>query len=431
MSSLALTLGPLALDGGGVRRSELRWRCPPGHVCRAGEIVATCTLGLDGGDAAPFADERAGLKVALASPVAGRITPADATSRGGLLAWLPSAPWEPETVWAHIGGDDSGPAQAVLTFHAIRPVAELAGGTTFDGWRDRARGWSEAWCEKGGVTLLGAGICEQEAILRGYGVPFADMLAAAPHLHVVQAQEEPLVPSAGILLEASARTPEMRLAIRQDIARSFADLSPTPTATEWMFAAALMNALERSPLDDGFDILTRAGVAHSRRPDALCLSLHAELPRTARHKRLGYTINAHGFRLARAGPAVGRWLREAFEPVHQTVDDVATDLRAMATALEDRPLLIVNMVSTQAFEHLRSYRGLDDATLRNMGTVRAKELNLLLHDLARERGLRIVDADAIVAELGMARHLPDGIHGTEALYAEIRAELLHQLGTVS
>ena len=84
-----------------------------------------------------------------------------------------------------------------------------------------------------------------------------------------------------------------------------------------------------------------------------------------------------------------------------------------------------NSVSTQAYEDVASYRALDEATFRSLGTVRAKTLNLMLHDLARESGrLHVVDADGIAAGLGMRAHLPDGVHPSGPRQAELRAELV-------
>jgi Cys-tRNA(Pro) deacylase len=59
--------------------------------------------------------------------------------------------------------------------------------------------------------------------------------------------------------------------------------------------------------------------------------------------------------------------------------------------------------------------------------VRAREMNLMLHDLARERNVAILDADAIAADLGTQRHAPDGIHGSGLLETEIRGELIRLL----
>ena len=53
-------------------------------------------------------------------------------------------------------------------------------------------------------------------------------------------------------------------------------------------------------------------------------------------------------------------------------------------------------------------------------------MNLMLHDAARDHGLAIVDNDAIAASMG-AMHLPDGVHGSGAMHAELRAEILRIL----
>jgi len=53
-----------------------------------------------------------------------------------------------------------------------------------------------------------------------------------------------------------------------------------------------------------------------------------------------------------------------------------------------------------------------------------KQLNLMLHDISGESNVAILDIDAIAAELGGGRHLPDGIHQSESLQAALRSEML-------
>ncbi len=213
---------------------------------------------------------------------------------------------------------------------------------------------------------------------------------------------------------------------RRHSRRSGAQL-PAPghsaTARDWLFLGALLNALERSPLAEDYDLLTRRGLRRTG-PAAICLSLTAELPQAGRHKRLGYTLNAHSFRLRETGPAVRAWLKENFEPAPRGVEDVAGDYRALIAAAPGRTFFIVNRISTQLYEQIQSYGTFDDAAMRGLGSVQAKQFNLMLHDLAGEGGVEIVDADAIAADLGMSRHLPDGVHGSGELYGEIRAELM-------
>lgn len=88
-------------------------------------------------------------------------------------------------------------------------------------------------------------------------------------------------------------------------------------------------------------------------------------------------------------------------------------------------MFVFNSVSSQAYEQLQSYRLLDAGSFAALGSVRAKTLNLMLHDLAGAgAALRIVDVDGIVAELGMHTHLPDGVHPSGLLQDAIRAELI-------
>ena len=54
-------------------------------------------------------------------------------------------------------------------------------------------------------------------------------------------------------------------------------------------------------------------------------------------------------------------------------------------------------------------------------------MNLMLHDIARDHDVSIVDNDAIAATLGSSRHLTDGVHGSGALQAELRPEILRLL----
>ena len=62
-----------------------------------------------------------------------------------------------------------------------------------------------------------------------------------------------------------------------------------------------------------------------------------------------------------------------------------------------------------------------------LSSVAAKELNLMLHDIAGHRDLVIIDVDAIAADLGGAEHLPDGIHQSGPIQAALRVEILHAL----
>ena len=54
----------------------------------------------------------------------------------------------------------------------------------------------------------------------------------------------------------------------------------------------------------------------------------------------------------------------------------------------------------------------------------------MLGDLAREFRLGVIDLDAIAADIGAQRNLPDGVHGSGLLQSELRVELLRMLGAM-
>ena len=43
---MPLVLGQLGDDYWQVRRSGLQWLCPDGHLCRPGDVIASCYVGL-------------------------------------------------------------------------------------------------------------------------------------------------------------------------------------------------------------------------------------------------------------------------------------------------------------------------------------------------------------------------------------------------
>lgn len=435
MTRIALRFGELDVPGCEPARSSLRWLRPDGYACRAREIVAFCNILVNRREDQPFAEERFDLQVAFAPRRAGVLRHVAARSRGGYLDRLPFLPWDADAVWAHIddpvGEAPGDPQQPHLLFLAGRRFTEIAEDRSglLTGWHDRTRAW---WGEGEGATVIGLGTCEQDGILRGssgtFAEPFEELAGPA---HLILGQDEPLVPCAAVLAEQIGRTAVDRDAIREDMARSFPAGSQPPSAREWLFMGALLNALESAPLAERSELLTRSGLRNAAPPNAACLSLTAEPARAMRHRRLGYTVNIHDFRLTRAGPAVSEWLRDNFESEPRPIEAVAADYRRLAAAAPKTRLFVVNRLSTQNFEEIQSYAGLDDETMARLGTVRAKELNLMLDDVAREIGIGIVDADVIAAGLGTREHLPDGTHGSGLFYREVRKELFRQLGIAS
>jgi hypothetical protein len=59
-----------------------------------------------------------------------------------------------------------------------------------------------------------------------------------------------------------------------------------------------------------------------------------------------------------------------------------------------------------------------------LANIASKELNLMLHDIAAERDVAIIDVDAIAADIGGGEHISDGVHQSRAMQDVLRAEIL-------
>jgi hypothetical protein len=445
MTIVPLRLGPLAAEGFIVRRSGIRWLCEDGHLCRPGEVIAFCNVGvvpvgrpLRGSD--PFASEVRDFQVAFATRVGGKLRKSDDSSQGGFLDQLYDfGQWTPDFV---IGQLERPPGERASGYEAggeLRLLL-LAGqrltGLAMDhsglltGWYDRRRAW---WGDGDGTrgTVLSLGSCEQVGIIRGERSAFLELFeAVSGPAHAVFISEVALVACARITAEQFGRTPAEFEAVAADFVRSFAVGPIAPTASDCMFAGCLLSSLQRSPLTEHYDILTRTGFGRAGPVDAVILSLSAEMPMILRHRRLGYALNCYGFRVAEAGPAVRAWLRTNFEPVTRTPDDIRRDYLELIDAVRaksDMKFLILNVMSTSGHEEIYSYAPFDRPLGDVLSIIRSKELNLMLHDLARERDVSIIDVDAIAAELGAMAHLPDGLHSSGPMQAEVRGEILRVL----
>lgn len=444
VTPIPLRLGQLSLPGYTLRRSGVRWLCEDGHLCRPGEVIAFCNISLaPQGRAAnavdPFGAEARDVQIALAPRIGGRIRRAAESSRGGFLDQLPLyLIWEPDFIIGHVEPtgvsrtDDGSPEEVRLLFLAGRRVTELAEDRTglLSGWHDRSRAW---WGDRDGRfgTVLSLGNCEQIGIVRGERQAFLELLeAASGPAHAAFISDDAMLPSNAVVREQFQRTPMQVEAMKEDFARSFASGSTIPTPAEWIFGGLLLSALGRSPLSERYEILTRAGLQRTGPADAVILSLGSEFVTLLRHRRLGYSVALHAFRLAEAGPAVRAWIRRDFEPVKRTPDDIRRDYRNLFDAVratQGTQFLIINVLSTLIDENIPSYAPFDPPLRDTLASVRAKELNLMLHDLAHERDVAIVDLDAIAAELGSRLHVPDSVHHSGILQIELRGEILRIL----
>ena len=439
MTRFDLPLGAIELTDFVIKRSGLRWLVRDHYPCRAGEVVAYCNVGLAARpriwpSRMPFAEEARDFQVTLAPSVGGILHQAPALSLGGFLDQLHYYQhWNPNEIAASIDvteTPDRAPAFH-LGFAAGRRMTDIAEDRSglLTGWHNRTRAWSG---ERGPhSTVLSWGICEQNGIFRGEHNGFLELLGASPSpLHVVHIADEALVPSAPVLSDLLQRDAIANEAIAVDMAQGLFSSSIVPMPADLIFAGCALAALTNNPLRERFDLLTRTGLAAAARVQAVVLSVHSEPGALLRHRRLGYRAYWHRFRIGVAGPAVREWLDATFEPVRRTLTDIGRDLVALRDALAAcgvEHVLVMNAMSSSGYEDIVSYAAFSGALGDTVASIRAKEVNLMLHDVAAATDIGIVDTDAIAAAIGGGAHLPDGVHQSRLMQAETRAEILHIL----
>jgi hypothetical protein len=439
---LPLKLGPIEVSGYTLQRSGLRWLCDDGHACERGEVIAYCNVGLTAPGQTrhgrrPFMEEGRDFQIAFATRTAGRLRRAADVSRGGFLDQLQYySTWDAEFAIGELEVSEApsdGGALDLLMLAGRRAteLAEVRSGL-LTGWHDRSRAW---WGQDAPTaatgTLLSLGICDQAGILRGERFAFTELFAAVRGpAQAVFVPDDALVPCASVLADQLARDSAAFDVIAADFARTFGAGTHVPAPADWIFAGSLLSALRRSPLTDRYDVLTRGGLTQGGPPDAVLLSLNAEWRQVLRHRRLGYYVQCHVFRIAETGPAVREWLRTNFEVVERSLPDVLADYERLVDRLRtvsSATVLVMNAVSSSGSESTTTYAGFEGALGEAMSTVRAKEMNLLLHDLARSRNVAIVDADAVAADVGCGLNAPDGVHFSGPMQALLRDEVVDVL----
>ncbi len=444
VTAIDIPLGPLDAGAFIVKRSGLRWLVPDGHHCRAGEVVAFCNVGLarrpgmPRPNAMPFAGEDMDLQVTLAPNLSGALHQRPMASRGGDLDQLHFFQnWQDDQVLAALEPDTepAAPAPApapapawVLGFVAGRRMTELAEDRSglLTGWHNRARAWHGEHGDH--ATVLSLGICVQKGIFRGDDNAFQDMLHDSPdHLHIVDIPDEALVPCSAVLIDQLQRD---AAANAGDMARGMLSGWVVPTPADWIFAGCALAALTGNPLAERYDLLSRQGLGQAVMPKAVILSIHSEATAVLRHRKLGYRAFWHSFRINSAGPAVRDWLTTNFEKITRSVEDIRHDLltlRGLLAGLGVEHMLIFNAMSSSGHEDIFSYAAFDGPLGDSLKTVRAKEFNVMLHDLSETSDIAVIDVDAIATQLGGGAHVPDGVHQSRALQQALRREVLHIL----
>jgi hypothetical protein len=436
VSEVPLRLGPLRANGYSIRRSGIRWMCESGETCEANQVVAYFNIAVkrDGppGLSSAFADEHE-LYVACATRARGRIQFAPAP--GGYLSMLGLNPWDAESVFGSLSVDDSRATLAddagtfslmMLAGRRMSALADVQAGL-LGSWYGRARAW---WSDdRLPVTLLSLGICDVTGVVSGAERAFFELFRSEPQAtHVVFVPDHPIAPAAPVLLDQLERTANDAAAIANDIRSALA--RGTPNADDLIFAGTLVATMQRNPMRETHDLLVPSGLARSSPADAVLLSLSAEPPVILRHKKLGYRLHILQHNQHAIGPVLKAWLTQAFESVPRTTSDIKADYERLFDAMERTTgalPIVLNRMSTSGDETLSNYAAFDAPLSGTLANVEAKELNLMLHDIAATREIAVIDVDAIAAEIGGAQHLPDGIHQSGAMQSVLREEILRVL----
>ncbi len=406
-------------------------------------MIAYCNIGftptVTPRRAPPFAGEGEDLQVALATRIGGRLRRAPEASRGGFFDLLDHfLAWEPDYAIGAIETPDDQPSEPaggdlrLMMTTGRRPsgiIDDRKGLAT--GWHDVSRAW---WSDQPRPmsVMFAQGICELLGVIKGDSIAFLELFDDAPGaVHVVYVNDGPIVPSARQLLEQIRRTPEESAIIANDLMQALASGGITPTPADWIFAGIILNTLQRSPIGQRYDVIGRAGLGETIGPDVVLLTANGEPSYSARHKTLDYALHCHQFRMGQAGPAIQRWYTDAFTFAPFPIEAVAADYRALVGEIRARwpntLILVCNAMSSRGEDDIHTYAAFDAPMGASLETVRSKDINLMLHDLAAELDIVIVDADAIATELGGQRSIPDGVHQNGAMQREVRAEVLRIL----
>ena len=434
-----LCLGPLGSRSAPAYRSGIFWLCADGQQVRPREVIGFFNINPDNrpllGSATPAAERTR--QVAVASPVGGRLRLPPNTTSDGLLGIWPVRAWLAEEMIATVEVDDDNPAadgsvQNLLLMvlagrRAVWPVDSDA--TLLPGGNSLARAW---W---GGTdprrSILCLGLCDVSGIVRGKYSAFTELFEAAPFAcHVAHFSEHPVIPCSKVVLEQLQRSPAQRQAITADIIAALT-LGIT-NAEDLSFAGLMLRQLCAQPITESHSCLTEKGTVDSGPASTILLSLSSEPQTMLRHRTLGYHVYILSGDARAAGPAMRKWLKSAFEPVRRTAADIQRDLVQLVAGVRAATggrIIVINRMSTSGREQIYSYAAFESPLGATLSYAAAKEMNVMLDDLAAEGQVGVIDIDAMAAEFGGEAHLPDAIHHSALMQVALRAELVRHVAT--
>jgi hypothetical protein len=199
-----------------------------------------------------------------------------------------------------------------------------------------------------------------------------------------------------------------------------------PTPEDWVFAGVLLSVMQHNPIADRYNVILGSGSAKLPPAQAVIMSLNAEPLGLLRHRTLGYRLYIMPHHQLAAGPAVRAWFASEFVVVKRSIEDIRKDYESLIDQVSARTgakFVIINRMSTSGREDVSNYAPFDAPLGETLANIESKELNLMLHDIAERRDLYILDVDAVAAEMGGARNIPDGVHYSGPMQARLQSDL--------
>jgi len=425
-----------------LHRSAIRWQRGFGEHFNAGDLLGHCNVTLvnaarNGQTRHRLEPDLAMLQIALVARVSGCLQEAPGTSAGGFADFQEWFPWESDTVVANVAIDSDAhvtPGQPLYDTQFVtgRPITSLAENRTGlgTGWVNRKRAWRTGDGSAADTgTVLGLGICELPFILRGEQGSFEEMLEAATGpVQLVDIPDIPIIHSARTIIQQIEQTQSDRNAVEAEFKRAIGESAAHSDPEDWIFAATCVAELNRDPTNETYQILSADGLSTAGPANAIILSINSEHSSRLRHRKLGFYLDCHTFRISSLGPAMRNWLKAHFEWVPYSTDMIRRDYTEMMKLLRKadphRQILVLNAASTLRREDVMSYAAFDAPLENQLKSVQARALNSMLHDMAEETGIAIVDCDAIAARLGSSICVPDAVHQNGEMQTAIRQEIL-------
>jgi hypothetical protein len=425
-----LYLGEINLGKDPTVMSGLRWIAQNGQYCKKGDPIAYCNLQLlDINSTKAMHGEMKDFQLVLISPVSGKLKVNAGNSYGGMVDQLPNFIfWKSETLIGEIESPIDSLSQSSMRVEAIfvagkryASFAESRSGM-LTGWFSKTRVWT---ADKGEIktTVLALGICDLINTVRTEKFIPLDLLNLIPTSNqIILIPEGLTIPTASMVIDQLSRNHDQL----EELIKNYSEMIQGHRfeADDYLFLGALLTEIKNNYAVEKNTTLTRAGIQYDSCPDIILTSLSAQSRRIFRHKLLGYSIAFHKFRMKEFSPAIHSWLKNNFEQVFRSPEDIGMELKDLSSLLgPEKRLIVLNIPINPFSDPIVEYDIFDNQTFNQLGDVNSREINVVLDKLVRDGLLELVDVNLLSAKLGTRWNMPDGIHWSGLLEREVTNEI--------